>query len=82
MIFAGLVITGMEQGMEVLNSFNAFFKGMGLLTAFGVGTVPSLLMVDRLAGMGWPKSREMIYKLGSVLMIGVGIYFVIKGLHY
>jgi hypothetical protein len=39
-------------------------------------------MVARLAGMRWLKSKEMIYKFGSLLMIGEGIYFVVNGLRY
>ena len=76
------LLSAARLGMEIQNSFNATLAGMGLMTAFGIGTVPSLLMVAKLAGMGWLKSRETIYKLGSVLMIGVGIYFVINGLRY
>jgi uncharacterized protein len=76
------LISAARLGMEIQNAFKASLAGMGLMTAFGVGTVPSLLMVAKLANMGWLKSREMIYKLGSVLMIGVGIYFVINGLRY
>jgi sulfite exporter TauE/SafE len=76
------LISAARLGMEIQNTFKASLAGMGLMTVFGVGTIPSLLMVARLAGMGWLKSREMIYKLGSVLMIGVGIYFFINGLRY
>jgi hypothetical protein len=39
-------------------------------------------MVARLTGMGWLRSRDMIYKIGSVLMIAVGIYFVVKGIRF
>jgi hypothetical protein len=39
-------------------------------------------MVARFAGMGWFKSREMMYKVGSVLIIDVGIYFFINGLRH
>jgi uncharacterized protein len=76
------LISAARLGMEIQNTFKASLAGMGLMTVFGVGTIPSLLMVARLAGMDWLKSREMIYKLGSVLMIGVGIYFFINGLRY
>jgi sulfite exporter TauE/SafE len=56
MMLAGLVI----MGMEIQNTFKASLAGMGLMTVFGVGTIPALLLVARLAGMGWLKSREMI----------------------
>ena len=52
------------------------------MLAFGVGTVPSLLLVGKLAGVGWIKSRQLIYKTSSVLMVLVGIYFIIQGICY
>ncbi len=76
------LIAAAGLGMEIQNTFNAVLSGMGLMTVFGIGTVPSLLMVAGLSGMRWLKSRDIIYKIGSILMIGVGIYFLIKGLRF
>jgi len=76
------LIAAAGLGMETQNTFNAVLAGMGLMAVFGIGTVPALLMVARLSGMGWLKSRDIIYKVSSILMIGVGIYFLIKGLRY
>ncbi|MBU0769655.1 MAG: sulfite exporter TauE/SafE family protein [Proteobacteria bacterium] len=76
------LIAAAGLGMETQNTFKAVLSGMGLMTLFGIGTIPSLLMVARLSGMGWLKSRDIIYKIGSMLMIGVGIYFLIKGLRF
>ena len=58
------------------------FFGMGLMICFGIGTVPALFLVAKLADLGWLKSRELIYKISAVLMIIVGVYFVIKGIRY
>ena len=55
---------------------------MGLMAAFGFGTVPALFLVAKLADMGWLKSRAIIYKVGAVLMILVGVLFVVKGIRY
>lgn len=76
------LIAAAGLGMETQNTFNAVLAGMGLMAVFGIGTVPALLMVARLSGMGWLKSRNIIYKASSILMIGVGIYFLIKGMRY
>jgi sulfite exporter TauE/SafE len=55
---------------------------MGLMAAFGIGTVPALFLVAKLVDMGWLKSRSMIYKIGAILMIVVGFIFVIKAIRF
>jgi len=67
-------------GMNEQTAFQAFLSGMGLMLAFGVGTIPSLVLVGRLAGLGWIQSRPLIYKISSVVMGMVGIYFIIQGI--
>jgi len=47
-----------------------------------IGTVPALFLVAKLVDMGWLKSRDIIYRIGGILMIGVGIYFVISAIRY
>jgi len=69
---------GMKAGTTLAGTLN----GMTVMMSFGVGTIPALFMVAQLAGMGWLKKRETIYRLGAVLMIAVGIYFVVKGICY
>ncbi|GAF88344.1 unnamed protein product, partial [marine sediment metagenome] len=76
------LVAAARAGMDIQNSFKAVLAGMGLMAVFGIGTVPALLMVARLTGMGWLRSRAMIYKIGSVLMMAVGIYFVVKGIRF
>jgi hypothetical protein len=44
--------------------------------------VPALILVAKLADLGWLKSREIVYKFSSVLMILIGVYFVIKAIRY
>jgi hypothetical protein len=68
--------------MDIQPPFKAFLTGMGLMVSFGLGTIPALLLVASLTKMNWLRSRKVIYKIGSVLMIAVGIYFVIKGIQY
>ena len=55
---------------------------MALMGAFGIGTIPALLVVSRLAGIGWLKKRQLIYKIGAVLMILVGVYFIYTAVLY
>jgi sulfite exporter TauE/SafE len=76
------LIGAARAGMEANTAVEGVVTGMGLMFAFGVGTIPALILVARLAGMGWLKSRWIIYKTGAVLMILMGIYFIVKAVRY
>jgi sulfite exporter TauE/SafE len=52
------------------------------MLSFGLGTVVALLFIAKLADLGWLKRRDVIYKISSVLMVMVGIYFVVKAMRY
>jgi sulfite exporter TauE/SafE len=52
------------------------------MLCFGLGTVPALFLVAKLADMGWLKKRELVYHIGAVLMVAIGLYFIIKGIQY
>lgn len=76
------LIASARAGMEFQSAFQGGLAGTGLMVVFGIGTIPALLLVARLASMKWLQYRQVIYKVGSVLMIAVGVYFVIKGIRY
>ena len=76
------LIAAARAGMESQNSVKGILSGMGLMAAFGSGTIPALLLLVRLSSITGFKFREIIYKFGAVLMIAVGIYFVVKGLRF
>lgn len=80
-VYAALIAAA-GSGMEATHSVQGLLIGAGLMFGFGIGTVPALLIVGKLAGSGWLKSRKIIYEIGAVLLIVVGIYYVIKGLRY
>jgi sulfite exporter TauE/SafE len=69
-------------GMNATAPIDGIIKGMGVMLCFGLGTVPALFLVAKLADMGWLKKRELIYRIGAILMVAVGIYFIIKGIRY
>jgi sulfite exporter TauE/SafE len=80
-VYTALVAAG-RLGMDARSTAEGFFSGMGLMLAFGVGTVPAIAIVAKLADLGWLKSRKMIYQISAVLMVAVGIYFITKGIRY
>lgn len=77
-----VLVASARAGMEAKTTLQGFASGVALMVAFGVGTLPSLLLVGKLAGLGWLKKRQIIYKIGAVVMILVGFYFVFRGVRY
>ena len=71
-----------RAGMEAPVVHHGILTGIALMFAFGIGTIPALFLVAKLVDMGWLKSRDIIYRVGGVLMIGVGIYFIISAIRY
>jgi sulfite exporter TauE/SafE len=69
-------------GMETRHALFGMVSGMGMMTAFGLGTVLPLLLVARLTSMGWLKSRVWFYRLSSMIMVGMGLYFLINAFRY
>jgi len=69
-------------GMKAAGPIEAIISGMGVMLCFGLGTVPALFLVAKLADMGWLRKRAVVYQIGAALMVAVGLYFIIKGIQY
>jgi sulfite exporter TauE/SafE len=69
-------------GMKASNPIEGITSGMAVMLSFGIGTIPALFVVAKLVDMGWLKKRQIIYRIGAVLMIAVGFYFIVKGVRY
>ena len=76
------MIAAVRSGMDAKTTLSGTLSGMGLMAAFGIGTAPALLLVAKLVGFGWLRKREIVYKIGAVMMILMGVYFLIKGIRY
>ena len=76
------LLAAARAGMEAQNTVEGFIIGVGLMLSFGLGTVAALLLIAKLADLGWLKRRDVIYKISSVIMIFVGVYFVIRAFRY
>ncbi len=71
-----------RAGMEATDACQGAAAGAAMMTAFGLGTVPALFLVAKLADLGWLRFRDKIYKAGALLMIGVGLYFLYSAFTY
>ncbi len=67
-------------GMNAGSLLQGIVKGMGVMFCFGMGTVPVLLLIAKLTDMGWLKNRQVIYRIGTILMLIVGVYFIYQGI--
>ena len=76
------LIAAARIGMDAKTNWQGFWGGTGLMLAFGLGTIPALILVGLLVDLRWLKSRAAIYKAGAVMMIIVGGYLVFKGIKY
>jgi sulfite exporter TauE/SafE len=76
------LVAAARLGMDASDTVRGFLSGMGVMLAFGIGTVPAVAMVARLTDLGWLKSRKKIYRISALLMVLVGIYFVVNGIRY
>ena len=66
---------GMQAGRPLAGAVN----GMAVMAAFGLGTVPALLIVAKAASIAWLAWRNAIYRIGAILVIVSGIYIVVQG---
>lgn len=76
------LITVARAGMESSHTALGLLTGIGLMASFGIGTVPSLYVVSKVADLGLVKSREAMTRAASLLMIVVGVVFVLKGIRF
>jgi sulfite exporter TauE/SafE len=71
-----------RAGMQAPDIYRGLLTGGAMMSAFGLGTVPALFLIGKLAGSGWLRFRDSIYKAGAVLMIALGVYFIVSALYY
>jgi sulfite exporter TauE/SafE len=80
-VYTALVAVA-RSTMDVEGAAPGFLLGAALMLTYGIGTAPALLIVAGLANTNWVRSKAVVERIGSVLMIALGIYFTIKGIRY
>lgn len=71
-----------RAGMAAASIWRGMSTGVALMAAFGLGTVPALLILGKAANTGWMKYRKNFNKAGAVLMVVLGIYFIWSAVRY
>jgi sulfite exporter TauE/SafE len=81
----GLVYTVLlscaRKGMEAASTSGAFLSGFLLMAVFGLGTVPSLLLLGKAVSLsgGRIRTRRRCYRAAAALMVVLGIVFAVRG---
>jgi sulfite exporter TauE/SafE len=55
-------------------------EGLLLALAFGLGTVPALLLAGAVATWLGVRARGLLYRMGGVLVAAMGVLFLVRGL--
>ncbi|MDX9789079.1 MAG: sulfite exporter TauE/SafE family protein [Desulfobacterales bacterium] len=76
------LIAAARAGMESSSHWRGAVTGMSLMGAFGLGTIPAMLLVARLASMGWLTKRHLLYRFSAMIMVLMGIIFIYKGIRW
>jgi len=76
------LLSSARVGMEAAGLWQGALSGGLVMFSFGAGTIPALLLIAGLSDMKWLKNRNVIYRIGGIMMILVGVYFFIKGIRY
>ena len=76
------LVAAAGAGMNAQTTAEGIVKGMGVMFCFGIGTIPALFLIAKLVDMGWLKNRQIVYRVGSVLMLFIGIYFIYQGVMF
>ncbi|MBI4848538.1 MAG: sulfite exporter TauE/SafE family protein [Nitrospirae bacterium] len=72
------LITTARAGMEARNHFEGFFEGILIMTLFGIGTMPPLLLFGKVIGLISLKMRTGLYRVAAVVMIITGVVFIAR----
>ena len=80
----GLVYTALlaaaSAGMEAGNHFIGFLNGFLLMSLFGIGTLPAMLLLGKIINMISIKMRAKLYRLSAIVMIMMGVIFIARAI--
>ncbi|WP_449258953.1 sulfite exporter TauE/SafE family protein [Chlorobium limicola] len=72
------LLTAARMAMEAENHAAGLLEGGLVMLCFGLGTVPSLLVVGKAVHLFSDKSRKTLYRIAGAIMILTGIYFTLS----
>ena len=80
----GLVYTALlstaSAGMESGSHFIGLLNGILLMSLFGIGTMPAMLLLGKIVSTINIKMRATLYRLSAIVMIMIGIIFIVRAI--
>ncbi len=73
------LLTAARSGMEAKYPFAGMMQGALMMMLFGIGTVPAMLLVGKVVNTISNSMRKRFYRLASLIMIVMGMWFVARG---
>ena len=73
------LLSAARSSMEAKYPFAGMMQGSLMMMLFGIGTVPAMLLVGKVVNTISNSMRKRVYRVASIIMIMMGVWFVLKG---
>ncbi len=80
-VYAALIAAA-RQGMEADSHTAGMLSGAVLMLAFGLGTVPPLLILGKVIHIIGIRMRARFYMVSAVIMMVMGVIFIVRTMHH
>jgi len=74
------LLTAASAGLESGNHFSGLLNGILLMSLFGIGTMPAMLLLGKIINIINIKMRATLYRLSAIVMIIMGIIFIVRAI--
>ncbi len=78
-VYAAL-LSAARAGMDAGGPAEGFLRGFLAMALFGAGTVPSLLLIGKAAGLLGSRPRRVLHRVAALLLIALGAIYAARGL--
>jgi len=75
-----ILISAGSIGMNAKHPLVGLVNSMFLMLIFGIGTVPSLLLVGHVSSLLTKRLKESMYRISAYIMIIIGIIFTLRAI--
>ncbi|MEI7824539.1 MAG: sulfite exporter TauE/SafE family protein [Chlorobiaceae bacterium] len=73
------LLSAARAAMEAHHPFAGMLQGALMMMLFGIGTAPALILVGKVVNTISNKTRKWFYRMASLIMIAMGVWFVVAG---